>query len=799
MDSVGNEENRRFSWRDAVLLAVIAAGALLLRTHHLASESVWEDEYLSAAYLNAPSFLDFWHEQSPENWDPVPVYYVFQYFWARCFSDPVFAVRWLSVLFGLAAIPFVYAMGRRLSGRLTAVTSSLCLALSPLCIYHSQGIRPYSLLLLLGVISAHAFTEILHSNKRRWWLVTGAANVLMMWTHPFGVFLLGTEALFLFVFRFGQFWRTAVWFVPQAVSVFCLAAWMHVSRVVPPTGDTLPVLKELSNQLFQRDATYLWWSLGRGNVPFVGDAPAWLLVALTWLPRWNDTVIDVFKAVSVAAVLWVFWLWVRARFRFQVVTQTWIFLLLWFMAPVLFSYAFAYVGNPSTFQERYTFYAAPALYLLAGGVVAIPKARILRACGGVGLVLLIAGYTVVSVPVPMRTDYLGVARWVQAKSGPRDTVLAYPYGCMRTLTFNMRGDTRPVECAASMPELFEKIDTCLDAGNAVWLVYQVGYGGGPELAVCERYLAARGISDGKKLFPGMTKLAVFQCRPGSGYMNSSSPESVDRLRQDLAVKGEQQTLHLRVAALLRQSGRAEEAAGEYKRLVEGNPDDADTRLRWAEALEASGQREEALAQYAKASELDPVRGVSAWGNCLLHAQQPARAREVFRDALAKKQTVATEIGLRVSLAQMLEGLGEKEVALEEYGNASRLATAHHESWIVTLYANALRDAGRFDEAIQAYRKATALNPADGAAQAGLGLALREKGLIAESVFALESAHRLGVGDPGALIGLASSLAELGRVQEVLPLVEECRRRGITLPGELLRRMTPDAEGRKRGS
>ena len=191
-----------------------------------------------------------------------------------------------------------------------------------------------------------------------------------------------------------------------------------------------------------------------------------------------------------------------------------------------------------------------------------------------------------------------------------------------------------------------------------------------------------------------------------------------------------------------------------------------------------------MGEYARVSESDPVRGVSAWTACLVRAKAPEQARAVFVAALAKPQSVSSEIGLRLSFAEFLEGHGTKEAALEEFRKAADLATAHHESWIVAVYANALRGMGRLDEAIAAYERAVALNPGDGPSHAGLGMALGERQRFAASLEHLETAHRLGVADPAVLLALMERLAELGRGQEIPPLLEECQRRGIEVPVEL---------------
>ncbi|HEO72372.1 MAG TPA: hypothetical protein ENN80_14020, partial [Candidatus Hydrogenedentes bacterium] len=128
-----------------VALLAIAATALFLRLWRLSAESAWWDEYTSLTHLGAPNLLTFLNLNRTLDPATLPLYYAFEYLWARGITDSVLGIRMLSILLGMLAIPLVYLLGRRLYGPTAGIVAAACLALSPIHAFHAQGIRMYVL------------------------------------------------------------------------------------------------------------------------------------------------------------------------------------------------------------------------------------------------------------------------------------------------------------------------------------------------------------------------------------------------------------------------------------------------------------------------------------------------------------------------------------------------------------------------------------------------------------------------------------------------------------------------------
>src|SRR5436309_2114673 len=94
------------------------------------------------------------------------LYYLLLRTWVHLGSSE-FVVRLLSVIFGVAAVPMVYLLGRDLFSRATGMIAAALLAVHAFHIYFSQEARSYALLVLLLIVSAYFFARLAASPERR--------------------------------------------------------------------------------------------------------------------------------------------------------------------------------------------------------------------------------------------------------------------------------------------------------------------------------------------------------------------------------------------------------------------------------------------------------------------------------------------------------------------------------------------------------------------------------------------------------------------------------------------------------
>ena len=180
---------RRFGSEHAVLLAIIAVGALV--RFATLDQGIWSDENLAVQVLTLP-FSEMLPRIEVAETNP-PLYFLIVAPWERVFGDGEFALRSLSALCGIAMIPVVYAAASVLSSRRAGLIAAGLTSASPFLIWYSQEVRPYGLFALLSALSFLGFAMVLRERGARWLWVWAIASALSIATHYLGVLLFGVE------------------------------------------------------------------------------------------------------------------------------------------------------------------------------------------------------------------------------------------------------------------------------------------------------------------------------------------------------------------------------------------------------------------------------------------------------------------------------------------------------------------------------------------------------------------------------------------------------------------------------
>lgn len=187
--------------RTKFALAAISALALALRLIRLDAQPLWWDEGYSVFFATRafPTLL----ERTAVDIHP-PLYYALLQTWMLAFGAGAPALRLLSVVIGVAAIPLMYSVARALFSPRVGLVSALLVAAAPLHIYYSQEVRMYGLVTLLALASIALHLKILNHPRAQPVLQSGAAGfgitlayilvtALALYTQYFAVFLVGAE------------------------------------------------------------------------------------------------------------------------------------------------------------------------------------------------------------------------------------------------------------------------------------------------------------------------------------------------------------------------------------------------------------------------------------------------------------------------------------------------------------------------------------------------------------------------------------------------------------------------------
>ena len=167
-----------------IMLWLIVALGAFLRLRALGAKSFWLDEIASVVIARMPG-NSFWHWLWTEEGN-MALYYVMLRPWLEIHLGEA-TIRLLSVLPGIASIPVMYLLGRRLFGRGAGLLAALLLAISTCAVVYSQEARGYSWLLLGTIVSTYFFARLIARPTYAMALAYALAAGVTFYFHYFGL------------------------------------------------------------------------------------------------------------------------------------------------------------------------------------------------------------------------------------------------------------------------------------------------------------------------------------------------------------------------------------------------------------------------------------------------------------------------------------------------------------------------------------------------------------------------------------------------------------------------------------
>jgi hypothetical protein len=200
MQNVGSEAPGNTSESSAAPPEIVAIGVVALVIGvvlRFASRSpLWLDEALTVN-ISALPFADMLdalrHDGHP------PLFYAILHWWMQLFGEGDFAVRALSGMFGLVALPLAWVAGRRRGGPVLGWLTVSMVALSPFAIRYSDEARMYSLIILLVLAGYLLVDDIVRAGKDSLGRLLGvtAVTAALLYTHYWSLWLLSALGLVL--------------------------------------------------------------------------------------------------------------------------------------------------------------------------------------------------------------------------------------------------------------------------------------------------------------------------------------------------------------------------------------------------------------------------------------------------------------------------------------------------------------------------------------------------------------------------------------------------------------------------
>ena len=150
------DDQRTIAWAIVVAAMVLS---FALGFHALASRPLSEDEAASVSYAMAGHFSGI-----KSDGGNMLVYYLMLKAVIEVFGVTLTSIRMPSVLFGVATVPLVYLIGRRLASIRVGVFASVLFAVSLPIVFWQQNARAYTMGTMLVAASTLAFIAMLESD-----------------------------------------------------------------------------------------------------------------------------------------------------------------------------------------------------------------------------------------------------------------------------------------------------------------------------------------------------------------------------------------------------------------------------------------------------------------------------------------------------------------------------------------------------------------------------------------------------------------------------------------------------------
>jgi mannosyltransferase len=264
-------------WDLLALLAIILLGAAL-RFYGLGFQSLWSDELASWDFSEHDTVGRVIQGETQP-----PLYFLILHLWQWIFGDSEWALRLPSALAGWLCIPAIYLLGKRLYSGREGLMAALFIAVLWAPIYYSQEARPYSMLILLSILTSYFWWDVMMGLRYRGELPRREAAlyvvcaVLCTYLHYFGLLLVVLQGAALAALARGTLRKDLLLYVPV---VLAYSPWLpgmisQFQRAGAGTGEpSLEALLYYFEFLFGRS-----WLLALA---------AWTLLAFLLLRGWDD-------------------------------------------------------------------------------------------------------------------------------------------------------------------------------------------------------------------------------------------------------------------------------------------------------------------------------------------------------------------------------------------------------------------------------------------------------------------------------------------------------------------------------
>ncbi|HUZ83616.1 MAG TPA: glycosyltransferase family 39 protein [Gaiellales bacterium] len=182
-------------WPPLVALAATGAYAVSILGFGLDFRPLHNDEGVTLQVASQPSLADVLRVAVDVRHGP-PLHYLLVHL-SLAWRTDMLGLRLPSALLGIAAVALSYGCGRELLGRSGGAIVSVVVAASPVVVHLGQFARGYTSMVAFSFLSLWMLMVLVRTRRVRWVAPYAVAALLLVSSHPFGLFALASELVLL--------------------------------------------------------------------------------------------------------------------------------------------------------------------------------------------------------------------------------------------------------------------------------------------------------------------------------------------------------------------------------------------------------------------------------------------------------------------------------------------------------------------------------------------------------------------------------------------------------------------------
>lgn len=189
-----------FNWikENRILLLIVLIGAIL-RFYKLDYQSLWIDELFSMNIADPKNNFQFIYTFL-RDYDPhPPLYYFLIHLFFLILGYSTLVLKIFSALMGVLGIFSIYYLGKEVANKNVGLIASFLTSINYFHIYYSQEGRMYTLLFFTTCIALYTLVKFTKKTNYQTLLYFVIGSLLMIYSHFFGVFVLVSFYIILFI------------------------------------------------------------------------------------------------------------------------------------------------------------------------------------------------------------------------------------------------------------------------------------------------------------------------------------------------------------------------------------------------------------------------------------------------------------------------------------------------------------------------------------------------------------------------------------------------------------------------